>query len=365
MGTAGPTSSTAIEAHREGRITLAAVVDPVPVEPGILPGTTSYHSELESLLEAEVPDVVIISTPIHTHAGLALAAVRAGADVLLEKPPTATLAEFEELCAESERAGALVQVGFQSLGSDALAYVKDRVRRGAIGQVTRYGASAGWVRPESYWRRAAWAGRRRVGDRVVADGVLTNPLAHATATALALADRMRSDDIVGLTLDLHRANDIEADDTSVARLQLRDAPSLTTAVSLCATSREEPWVEVVGTEGRIVFYYGIDVVQEHTSAGDPPLTTRHDRTPLLWDLLAARRDARPLCSPLVDSGGFMRLLQGVMDAADPMPISPSHVRWVSDAAGRHPIVEGVERALHDAVRTERTFCEAGVAWAQV
>ena len=93
------------------------------------------------------------------------------------------------------------------------------MREGAIGEITRYGASAGWVRPESYWRRAAWAGRRRVGDRVVADGVLTNPLAHATATALALADRMRAEDVVGMTLDLHRANDIEADDTSVARLR--------------------------------------------------------------------------------------------------------------------------------------------------
>ncbi|MGC5221529.1 Gfo/Idh/MocA family protein [Micromonospora sp. DT81.3] len=354
----------ATDAHREGRITLAAVVDPVPVPSGLLPDATAYHSEFASLLEAAVPDVVIISTPIHTHADLALAAVRAGADVLLEKPPTATLTEFDELCAESERAGALVQVGFQSLGSHALAYIRDRVREGAVGEITRYGASAGWVRPESYWRRAAWAGRRRVGDRVVADGVLTNPLAHATATALALADRMRADDVVGMTLDLHRANDIEADDTSVARLGLRDAPSLTTAVSLCATSREEPWVEVVGTKGRIVFYYGIDVVQEHSRAGEPPVTTRHDRTALLEDLIIARRDARPLCSPLVDSGGFMRLLQGVMDAPDPAAIDPSRVRWVTDAAGRHPIVDGVEHALHEAVRTERTFREAGVEWAQ-
>jgi hypothetical protein len=105
-------------------------------------------------------------------------------------------------------------------------------------------------------------------------------------------------------------------------------------------------------------------VQEHSHQQEPPVTTRHDRTSLLEDLIAARRDARPLCSPLVDSGGFMSLLQGVMDAPDPVAIHPSRVRWVTDAAGRHPIVDDVEHALHEAVRTERTFREAGVPWAQ-
>ena len=42
-------------------------------------------------------------------------------------------------------------------------------------------------------------------------------------------------------------------------------------------------------------------------------------------------------------------------------IDPTRVRWVTDAAGRHPIVDDVEHALHEAVRTERTFREAGVS----
>ncbi len=54
---------------------------------------------LDELLAATEVDVAIISTPIQTHVPLAELAMRAGADVLLEKPPTASLAEFEQLSA--------------------------------------------------------------------------------------------------------------------------------------------------------------------------------------------------------------------------------------------------------------------------
>ena len=356
---------TTLDAHRAGSARLVGVIDLVPVEPHILadaPGVL-FSQRLDEVLEQCDPDVVIVSTPIHTHAELALAAVRAGADVLLEKPPTATMAEFDELTAAADKEGRLVQVGFQSLASTAVPFIRDRIARGVIGEVVRFGASAGWVRPDSYWTRAPWAGKRRLGERVVADGVLTNPLAHATATALAIADRSRSHEVVDVTLDLHRANDIESDDTSVARLSLRQAPSLTTAVTLCASGREEPYVEAIGTRGGIRFYYAIDVVQEWRD-DDPPFTTRHSRVGLLDDLLASRRDGTPLAAPLSETGGFVRMLQGVMDAPEPHRISDAFVTTVTDGAGTHRVVRDVERALHVAVRAQQTFRELGLRWAR-
>jgi Predicted dehydrogenases and related proteins len=45
------------------------------------------------IAEAKV-DTVAIATPLHTHAELAITALRAGAGVLLEKPPVTDLTDF-------------------------------------------------------------------------------------------------------------------------------------------------------------------------------------------------------------------------------------------------------------------------------
>ena len=43
--------------------------------------------DLGSLLTSVPVDVVVVATPLHTHAALGRQALEAGADVLLEKPP--------------------------------------------------------------------------------------------------------------------------------------------------------------------------------------------------------------------------------------------------------------------------------------
>ena len=75
-------------------------------------------------------------TPIHTHAELALTAAAAGSHVLLEKPPTPTLAEFDRLRDGLAATGRACQVGFQTLGSHALPHVRALIAEGAIGAVT-------------------------------------------------------------------------------------------------------------------------------------------------------------------------------------------------------------------------------------
>ena len=166
------------------------------------------------MIASEELDVVVLSTPMHTHLPLAEAALATGAHVLLEKPPTPTLDEFHRLLAAADAAGRAVQLGFQSLGSSALPAMRQLVADGAVGEPVRYGALATWVRTEEYWRRTPWAGRRALDGVPVVDGAVTNPLAHAVATGLAIAGATRESDVAGVRLDLYRANDIEADDTS-------------------------------------------------------------------------------------------------------------------------------------------------------
>ena len=169
----------------EGLVELVAAVDPgVVLDPPVIYGTDLY-ADLDAALTAAGPvDVVVVAAPLGAHFPLAHTALRAGADVYLEKPPVTSLEDFTRLLETERETGRVVQVGFQSLGSHALAMLQDDSF--GIGPVVRVGAVGAWSRTVGYWTRSPWSGRRNLHGRPVVDGAVTNPLAHAVATALAV-----------------------------------------------------------------------------------------------------------------------------------------------------------------------------------
>jgi predicted dehydrogenase len=69
----------------------------------------------------------VIATPAATHAKLALSAIDAGSgQILLEKPPTTSLGEFEELAAAAERAGASIKMSFLRRGWRSIKTARER-----------------------------------------------------------------------------------------------------------------------------------------------------------------------------------------------------------------------------------------------
>ncbi|MCA5892293.1 Gfo/Idh/MocA family oxidoreductase [Isoptericola sp. NEAU-Y5] len=355
-----------LELQRTSRAVLAAVVD--PHEPGpeheAHAAGTPWFPTLGDLISAPgAPvDVVVLSTPIPTHLPLARAAMEAGMDVLLEKPTTASLAEHTELVAVAERTGRRCQVGFQTFGSQALPAAADLVARGEIGEVTGIGAVGAWVRTASYWARAPWAGRRRLDGRDVVDGVVTNPLAHAVATALRLGGATRAEDVAWVDTDLYRANPIESDDTSSVRVAGADGRRYGFGLTLCAAERTPARVLMLGTAGELVLEYEHDRLLLRTDRVSIDKT--YGRTPLLEDLLAARTAPaeRPLLCDVRDTGAFMRVLEAVRTGPDPRPVGDEHVTWAGDAGDRHPVVTDVARWCEDVARTQRTFTELGAPW---
>ena len=79
-----------------------------------------------ALLDRLRPDIAVICTPIHTHAEFAERAMRAGAHLLLEKPPVTGLADHERLLRVAAATGRHVQVGFQAFGSSVVRELLDR-----------------------------------------------------------------------------------------------------------------------------------------------------------------------------------------------------------------------------------------------
>ena len=92
-------------------------------------------SSVAELLAAGV-DGVVVSSPHSLHREHAVAALEAGAHVLVEKPMTVTLVDAEALAAAAAAAGREVGVGYGWNYSRLTAWAKEALERGRLGRIT-------------------------------------------------------------------------------------------------------------------------------------------------------------------------------------------------------------------------------------
>ena len=97
-------------------------------------GVTGYGHYLELLANTDI-DAVVISTPDHWHALIAIAAVERGKDVYLQKPASLTIAEGRALSNAVHRSGRIFQIGSQQRSSAQFRYAAELVRNGRIGRL--------------------------------------------------------------------------------------------------------------------------------------------------------------------------------------------------------------------------------------
>ncbi|MET0865589.1 MAG: DUF6807 family protein [Nakamurella sp.] len=349
-----------------GLCRLVAVADPRPPEAGAVGADVAVFSDLAALLSATSVDIVVVCTPIHTHRQLAAAAMLAGADVLLEKPPVPTMAEFEQLLELCTQTGRACQIGFQSLGSQAVAALAEAVAVDRLGAVSLISTRCAWIRSVDYFGRSRWAGKRELDGIPVMDGVLSNPFAHAVATALRVDGSTRVEDVLTVETDLFHANDISSDDTSTVRVTTRRGTTLLFAATLCSPVVDRPAVIVNGADATATLFYTGDEIELTDPSGEPvvnDLTRGYGRENLLANLIEHRSNpAVPLVADVTQTGAFTAVLEALRLAPPPAAIPPAHVEWQQDDYGRHAVVAGVRDWIRLAAERGQTFTELGAPW---
>jgi len=95
----------------------------------------SYHLDYRDLLARNDVDAVIISTPDHWHARMALDAMAAGKDVYLQKPMTYTIDEARSLAKAARKYERILQVGSQHLADPRCQKAKELIEAGEIGDL--------------------------------------------------------------------------------------------------------------------------------------------------------------------------------------------------------------------------------------
>ncbi|MEU6859390.1 Gfo/Idh/MocA family oxidoreductase [Glycomyces sp. NPDC046736] len=317
-------------------------------------GETPVFADYRAMLEATAPHIVIIATPPPTHLPIATAAMRAGADVYLEKPPVTDLAEYAELYQVMTDTGRNVQVGFQALGSHAIDALRDAVESGLLGDIETVGVAGSWQRPDSYYRRSPWAGKRELDGALIADGALANPFAHASQQAIALA----GDWPLG-PVELERLRTragIEVDDTAVWRAVNKNGVRITVAVTLCGERRVEGDIYIKGTAGEAWLEYTTDRLRLPGET-EP---RQYGRTDLLDNLITHRREGKGLLSGLRRSKTFTGLLEQVLNDSVPRLVADEHLQRVDEDPVT--ILKGADQAVVDAARDGRLFSELDLPW---
>jgi predicted dehydrogenase len=140
IGVKGKGDSDMRYARRFGKITAICDVDRRFLDAAAKPlqitdnAFTDYREMLDKL--GDQIDVVIISTPDHTHAVMAGKAMRMKKHVYLQKPLTRTIWEARELGNIARESGVVTQMGNQFTALPAMRQAAARIRAGQLGKVT-------------------------------------------------------------------------------------------------------------------------------------------------------------------------------------------------------------------------------------
>ncbi len=96
-----------------------------------------YYKDYRQLLDTENKniDAVVVSTPDHNHAMIAMAAMQLGKHVYVEKPLTHDIFEARKLTEAAQRYKVVTQMGNQGSSGDGVRQLQDWVDAGIIGKV--------------------------------------------------------------------------------------------------------------------------------------------------------------------------------------------------------------------------------------
>jgi predicted dehydrogenase len=140
-------------------------------------------TDRDQMFDCESVSAIVVAVPNVLHAPLAIAALDAGLDVLLEKPMAMSAAECLDVIAARDRAGRVLQVGFVCRFAATVLAARRHIEAGRLGEI--YHAKAVMLRRQGIPGLGRWfTDRQKSGG-----GVLIDLGPHLVDLVLHLCDR--------------------------------------------------------------------------------------------------------------------------------------------------------------------------------
>ncbi len=227
------------------------------------------YASFEEMLAKEKLDVVSVCTPNKFHASAAIAALKAGAHVLCEKPPARTAAEAQAMADAAKASGKTLMYMFNNRFRQESLMAKRFVDGGEIGKV--YAAKAKWLRRRGIPGWGVFTNKELQGG-----GPLIDIGVHVLDLALHLMGYPEPDLVVGSTyreLGTRPAvapwgkwdwENFQVEDMALGMIKFKNGATVMLEASFMEHMEpmEEMQVSLSGTEGGVSLYPGFKMFKD-------------------------------------------------------------------------------------------------------
>ncbi|MEA3285398.1 MAG: Gfo/Idh/MocA family oxidoreductase [Synergistota bacterium] len=216
------------------------ILDERAAETAAKTGCTAY-TDYEKMLENENIDMVALCTPSGMHPDHAIAAAKAGVNVLSEKPLGTSLEKVDRAIEACDRAKVLYMEVKQNRLNPTIVLLRQALEAGRFGRIHMITSNVLWTRPQDYYDMAPWRGTWEFDG-----GCLANQAAHYVDMVQWMGGAVEQVHAFSSTLGRR----IEAEDTITVGLKFRNGAVGNINVSVLTYPRNlEGSITVMGDRG--------------------------------------------------------------------------------------------------------------------
>ena len=211
-------------------------------------GGTAFLDYAELLLSDEV-DVVCICTPSGTHADLAIEALRAGKNVVLEKPMAINVKDCDRIIEACKSTDCRITVISQMREKPDIIRAKAIIESGRLGKIVLCNLQMKYYRPAEYYR-GSWRGTKAMDG----GGALMNQGVHGIDIISYLLGEIKPESCQSLVrTSLH---DIEVEDTAVAICEFKCGALGMISATTSVYPGFSRVIEICGSRGSVIIRDG-------------------------------------------------------------------------------------------------------------
>ena len=277
-------------------------------------GNPPVFSSVETMLAGSELDVVFVATPHDALHPVALAAVKAGKHVMVEKPVGINAQQVSELGEAADRAGVFCLAGYSFRSFPALQIVKNLVTGGVVGEILAMMGSIGLGPLSNGWQATPETG----------GGPLLFVGSHLVDEVLWLL----GDDPTEVVADVRTRADTGADETTAFQIAFAHGAAAQCLVTQAAHSFFNH-LDIIGREGRIglrgadFLNYTVEVISKKEPAYSQPTVIRPAwygdarvamHLPQLEEMAQAIHAGRPPEVTLAEARRVMEVIDAVFES---------------------------------------------------